>query len=99
MSLSLRLFFLLELLVCCYGNLWPDEIGYYLSHRYWAGNWVQAFFWVKRTPEVKRKMEAVSQKPPGLKGFELYLSQESYCLPFELRGAAVSPHLLALPAC
>lgn len=75
MSLSLRLFFLLELLVCCYGNIWPDEIGYYLSHRYWAGNWVQAFFWVKRTPErlgnTKKHLNVIRSRldildsPPG----------------------------------
>lgn len=69
-------FFALELLVCCYGNVRPDEVGYYLSHRYWASNWVQSFFYVKKTQRVKEKLDMVGQKK-GL-GSPLSLDESPY---------------------
>eukprot|EP00438_Fugacium_kawagutii_P013213 Skav218447 [mRNA] locus=scaffold905:169369:171247:+ [translate_table: standard] len=70
-------FYGLELLVCCYGNIWPDQVGYYLSHRYWAGNWVQSFFYIKKTQRrserssmaqdhrVPQQVPVSSPEPPG----------------------------------
>merc|ERR1712137_390854 len=42
-----------EVALCWYGQFFPDQVGYYFSHRYWAGNWVQTFFYVKRTAAAK----------------------------------------------
>ncbi|CAK8998181.1 Uncharacterized protein SCF082_LOCUS5528 [Durusdinium trenchii] len=76
MSGYLIAFFIMELLVCCYGNIWPDQVGYYLSHRYWAGNWVQSFFFVKKTQRVKDKLEIVGQSK-GI-GNPLFLEEAPY---------------------
>ncbi|CAE8589623.1 unnamed protein product [Polarella glacialis] len=59
MSPWLTSYLLLEYSVCWYGQFFPDRIGYYLSHRYWAGNWVQTFFLVKKTEAVKLKLDSV----------------------------------------
>eukprot|EP00930_Biecheleria_cincta_P096302 TRINITY_DN88172_c0_g1_i1.p1 TRINITY_DN88172_c0_g1~~TRINITY_DN88172_c0_g1_i1.p1 ORF type:complete len:555 (+),score=59.31 TRINITY_DN88172_c0_g1_i1:7-1671(+) len=48
-----------EFVVCWYGQFFPDQIGYYISHRYWAGNWVQCFFFTKKTEAVKQKLDRV----------------------------------------
>uniref|UniRef100_A0A7S1W915 Uncharacterized protein n=1 Tax=Alexandrium catenella TaxID=2925 RepID=A0A7S1W915_ALECA len=37
-----------EVALCWYGQFFPDKVGYYLSHRYWAGNWVQTLFFVRK---------------------------------------------------
>jgi len=49
MHRGLAAFLASEVALCWYGQFYPDRIGYYLSHRYWAGNWVQTFFYVKHT--------------------------------------------------
>uniref|UniRef100_A0A7S4T1C4 Uncharacterized protein n=1 Tax=Alexandrium monilatum TaxID=311494 RepID=A0A7S4T1C4_9DINO len=65
-----------EFLFCWYGQFYPDRVGYYLSHRYWAGNWVQTFFYVKNTaahklarvkwyssrPQIWRSLEPLGMK-------------------------------------
>lgn len=48
-----------EFAVCWCGQFFPENIGYYFSHRYWAGNWVQSFFFVKKSEEAKNKLKAV----------------------------------------
>lgn len=48
-----------EFAFCWYGQFFPDKVGYYLSHRYWAGNWVQSFFFVKGTPAAVAKLGRV----------------------------------------
>mmetsp|Transcript_131815 Transcript_131815/g.421752 ORF Transcript_131815/g.421752 Transcript_131815/m.421752 type:complete len:235 (-) Transcript_131815:126-830(-) len=50
---------LIECLVCCYGQFFPDKVGFCLSHRYWAGNWVQTFFLVRCCDAVRAKLERV----------------------------------------
>lgn len=47
MNRGLLAYLVAEVALCWYGQFYPDKIGYYLSHRYWAGNWVQTFFFVK----------------------------------------------------
>lgn len=48
-----------EFALCWYGQFYPDKIGYYISHRYWAGNWVQTFFFAKPTKAVMDKLKSV----------------------------------------
>lgn len=36
-------------------------MGYLLSHRYWAGNWVQTFFYAKNTDAVKAKLQLANR--------------------------------------
>lgn len=59
MSPWLAAFICAEVAACWYGQFFPDKIGYYLSHRYWAGNWVQAFFFVRKTEANKQKLDKV----------------------------------------
>jgi len=59
-------FLFAEFVLCWYGQFFPDQVGYYLSHRYWAGNWVQTLFYVKNTEVVRAKLGRVktfSSKP------------------------------------
>jgi len=53
MHRGLAAWLLAEISLCWYGQFFPDRIGYYLSHRYWAGNWVQTLFYVKNTAAHK----------------------------------------------
>jgi len=53
MNRGLAAYLVGEVALCWYGQFFPDQVGYYLSHRYWAGNWVQTFFYVKRSAAAK----------------------------------------------
>eukprot|EP00812_Abedinium_dasypus_P009449 NODE_3138_length_825_cov_3.227273.p1 GENE.NODE_3138_length_825_cov_3.227273~~NODE_3138_length_825_cov_3.227273.p1 ORF type:complete len:242 (+),score=60.32 NODE_3138_length_825_cov_3.227273:3-728(+) len=53
-----------EFLLCWYGMLYPDAIGYYLSHRYWAGNWHFGLFLIKRSEAVRDKLKRVKTFAP-----------------------------------
>lgn len=59
MHWGLAVYLMGEFMVCWYGQFFPDHVGYYLSHRYWAGNWVQTFFFVKNSDSVVQKLDLV----------------------------------------
>jgi len=59
MNPGLAAFLLAEFALCWYGQFFPDRVGYYLSHRYWAGNWVQTMFFARRTAAVGAKLARV----------------------------------------
>lgn len=59
MNPGLAAFLLAEFALCWYGQFSPDKVGYYLSHRYWAGNWVQTMFFVKNTQAIREKFSRV----------------------------------------
>mmetsp|Transcript_20073 Transcript_20073/g.64789 ORF Transcript_20073/g.64789 Transcript_20073/m.64789 type:complete len:229 (-) Transcript_20073:12-698(-) len=42
---------------CCWAG--SAQVGFCLSHRYWAGNWVQTFFLVRCCDAVRAKLERV----------------------------------------
>jgi len=44
---------IIEFVVCWCGEFFTEHIGYYLSHRYWAGNWVMCFHLIKNTDAVR----------------------------------------------
>ena len=48
-----------ECLTCAAGNVLPDRLGYYISHRYWAGNWCSMLFFVRNTQPVADKLSRV----------------------------------------
>ncbi|CAE6973614.1 unnamed protein product [Symbiodinium natans] len=84
MNTWLRLWFLAEFCLCWYGQFFPDDVGYYLSHRYWAGNWVQTHFMVKKTQAVKEKLDKVDPRlgnPLSLHPAPYYLTCLGY-MPF-----------------
>ncbi|KAL1510194.1 hypothetical protein AB1Y20_006524 [Prymnesium parvum] len=58
-------YFAVEAVVCLAGNLLPDRIGYYLSHRYWAGNWCFMFFLVRDTDAARQKLARVRAFSPN----------------------------------
>lgn len=59
MHRGLAVFLMCEFVLCWYGQFFPDQVGYYLSHRYWAGNWVQTFFFVRNTESARQKLDLV----------------------------------------
>ncbi|CAE7615087.1 unnamed protein product [Symbiodinium pilosum] len=65
MAFCLRLWLFAEFCLCWYGQFFPDQIGYYLSHRYWAGNWVQTHFMVRKNQTVKDKLDKVDPRLPN----------------------------------
>lgn len=76
-----------EFAVCWCGQFFPDKIGYYFSHRYWAGNWVQTWFFVKKSEQARSKFKAVRSfsKPPQYlpeneqtKGFQHMMNRGVY---------------------
>ncbi|CAE7835795.1 unnamed protein product, partial [Symbiodinium necroappetens] len=81
MNVGLRLWFLAEFCLCWYGQFFPDDVGYYLSHRYWAGNWVQTHFMVRKTQTVKEKLDKVD--PP--------LAVHCYLKPFWMSAVPPQP--------
>jgi len=54
-----------EFAVCWYGQFFPNQVGYYFSHRYWAGNWVQGFYMVRRTQACADKIAKVKAFDPN----------------------------------
>mmetsp|Transcript_24298 Transcript_24298/g.61592 ORF Transcript_24298/g.61592 Transcript_24298/m.61592 type:complete len:568 (-) Transcript_24298:553-2256(-) len=42
-----------ETAVVVAGHFLPDRISFYVTHRYWAGNWAQAFFLIRKGAEHK----------------------------------------------
>lgn len=64
MHKGLAAYLVAETALCWYGQFFPDQVGYYFSHRYWAGNWVQTFFYVKKSAVQKlAKVKTCSSAP------------------------------------
>mmetsp|Transcript_36828 Transcript_36828/g.109709 ORF Transcript_36828/g.109709 Transcript_36828/m.109709 type:complete len:383 (+) Transcript_36828:638-1786(+) len=54
-----------ECLTCAAGNVLPDRLGYYISHRYWAGNWCMMLFYIRDTDAARAKLDAVKAFSPN----------------------------------
>jgi len=54
-----------ECLTCVAGNVLPDRLGYYISHRYWAGNWCMMLFYIRDTDAARAKLDAVKAFSPN----------------------------------
>lgn len=59
MSYILRAALCAEFTLCCWAAFNTEKVGHLASHRYWAGNWMQTIFFVRKTEATCKKLDKV----------------------------------------